>query len=190
MIAALVLAAGESRRMGEPKLLLRHAGRTLLELALEKAQRVSDLALVVLGAHSEAYGPLARAAGAAVVMNPGWREGLASSLRAGVAALPPEAEAALVVLPDQPFVPLVHLRALLECYFETRAPLVLSRYLGADVLGVPGVVDRSLFGALQSLQGEQGAKRLAARSAYRTVPLAQAEDVDSPSDARRLLGDA
>lgn len=174
--------------MGEPKLLLRHEGRTLLELALEKARRVSDLALVVLGAHSETYGPLALAAGATVVMNPGWREGLASSLGAGVAALPPEAEAALVVLPDQPFVPLVHLQALLECHFETRAPLVLSRYQDTEVLGAPGVVARSLFGALQTLRGEQGAKRLAARSAYRTVPLAQAEDVDSPGDALRLLG--
>ena len=184
MIAALVLAGGESRRMGAPKLALEFEGKTLLVRAAETALQVTPHVVVVVGAYAELYTPLAIEAGAEVVVNSEWREGLASSLRAGVAALPTETEAALVLLGDQPLVPVEHFEKLLETYRLSAAPLVFSTYDG--VRGAPTLIDHSLFGAVQTLTGDTGARALQDLAEVAEVRLATAFDVDTPEDAARL----
>jgi molybdenum cofactor cytidylyltransferase len=185
MIAALVLAGGESRRMGQPKLLLEHRGKTLLAGAIKRAACVADQVFTVVGAYSDLYRPEAEWAGAVVVENPNWSEGLASSLRAVVATLEPEVEAALVILPDQPFVPTKHLKALIGAYRETGSSLVFSRYQGTH--GAPTLIARSHFPSVLELRGENGAKTLKKTEAPVTyVELENGWDVDTPSDANRL----
>ncbi len=186
MIAALIPAAGKSRRMGFAKLLLEVKGKSLLANAVGAAASTSELVLVVVGAYADAYAPVAEVAGAEVVINPDWKEGLASSLRAGISALPLEVEAALIVLPDQPFVESDHLVKLIQVFREQESPLVLSRYCG--ILGAPGVVGRELFPQLLELRGEAGAKALLGRvSSVGEVVLERPFDVDTIDQAERLL---
>lgn len=182
--ATVVLAGGASRRMGEPKLLLELEGRPLLARAVETALQVTPHVVVVVGAYAELYTPLALAAGAEVVENPAWREGLASSLRAGVAALPEEVDAALVLLGDQPLVPARHFEKMLAVYRSSAATLVFSSYSG--VRGAPTLIDRSLFGVVQTLTGDRGARALQDLARVAEIALQAAFDVDTPEDAARL----
>ncbi len=186
VIAALVLAGGESRRMGEPKLLLAFRGRSLLAHAVANAQAVADEVLVVVGAHAEAYTPVARTAGAAVIHNPAWAEGLSSSLQAGVAALDERVARLLVVLPDQPLVSPEHLGALLA-EGEKGADLVFSRYQGTR--GAPALLSRRVLERVHDLRGDQGARHLVRpEDRVAEVALPTPEDIDTPEDARRFLG--
>jgi molybdenum cofactor cytidylyltransferase len=186
MNAALLLAGGESRRMGSPKLLLEYQGKSLLAHATYKAAGVSDLVVVVVGAYARLYRPEAERCGAVVVDNPDWSEGLASSLRTGVRSLPETVEVTLVILPDQPFVPASHLRALLDKHRQTGAPLVFSRY--GKVRGAPSLIHRSLFDKVAHLCGEVGAKALIPQAdKVAEVALEAATDIDTPQDARRFL---
>ena len=185
-IAGVVLAGGESRRMGFAKLLLRHRGQSLLARAVATAAQVCDAVWVVVGAYPRRYGTEAKAAGAEVVVNPDWDEGLASSLRRGVEALSPEYGVAFILLADQPFVEKGHLEALLERHLTDGCDLVLSRYEG--VLGAPALVHRSLFPQLLALQGDRGARALTrAASLVGEVLLRNPQDVDSPEDAETWL---
>ncbi len=182
----MVLAAGESRRMGFAKLLLQHRGQSLLARAVATASQVCDAVWVVVGAYPRRYGTEAEAAGAEVVVNPDWREGLSSSLRLGFDALPAEYDAAFILLADQPFVGKGHLEALLERHRTDGCDLVLSRYQG--VAGAPALVDRSLFPQLLTLQGDRGARALTrVASSVGEVPLRSPQDVDSPEDAESWL---
>lgn len=185
-VAGVVLAGGESRRMGFAKLLLRHRGQSLLARAAATAAQVCNALWVVVGAYPRRYRDEVKAAGAQVVMNPEWREGLASSLRRGIEALPPEFGAALIILADQPFVERQHLEALLERHRSDGCDLVLSRYQG--VLGAPALVARSLFPQIMTLRGDRGARTLTRfASAVCEIPLRDSQDVDTPEDAATWL---
>ena len=170
--------------MGEPKLALEFRGKTLLARAVETALQVVPHVVVVVGAYAELYAPLAKAAGAEVVVNPDWQEGLASSLRAGVAALPENTAAALVLLGDQPLVPVKHFEKMLAVYRAEAAALVFSLYDG--VRGAPTLIDAALFGTVQTLTGDTGARALQDRARVAVVNLEEAFDVDTPADAARL----
>ena len=190
MLAAILLAGGESRRMGRPKLTLELEGETLLTRAVYKAQEVADVTVVVVGAYAALYRREAEACGARVVENPDWLEGLGSSVRTGVTALPPDTEAALLVLPDQPFVPVTHLRALIKTHRDSSIPLILSRY-DDGALGVPTLVHRSLFERARALRGSCGAKALLKFTdevAEVGLTSSHAVDVDTPEEAAHWLG--
>ena len=185
MITAVVLAGGKSRRMGQPKLLLEHRGKTLLANAIQRASCVTNQVLTVVGAYGDLYRREAEWAGAIVVENPNWAEGLSSSLRTAVRNLEPEVEAILVILPDQPFVPTSHLRSLLKTHNKNGAPLVLSCYQG--VRGAPAVIARPYFSAVLELRGENGAKSLdSPEKPVTAVKLENGWDVDTTEDAKLL----
>lgn len=185
MVVGLILAAGESRRMGAPKLTLRYGGESLLALAARKALAVCPQVYGVVGAYRELYAPILTAAGVVVVDNPAWAEGLAASLRAGIAALPETATGALVLLPDQPLVAEAHLKRLVARFHEGYE-LVFSSYDGTE--GAPAVIGRPLFGQVMALAGDAGARRLKGHAGtFASVPLAEAADIDTPEDAARLL---
>lgn len=188
MIAGLILAGGESRRMGSPKLILEHQGVSLLSLAAQKALSVCPQVYGVVGAYGALYAPLLTAKGVRVVMNPDWQEGLAASLRAGIAALPPEAFAALILLADQPFVSRAHLLQLCAT-FQAGYELVFSCYDGVE--GAPAVIGRALFQQVQMLSGDVGARRLKPYAQRVTcVPLDHPIDIDTPQDAAMFLDTA
>src|SRR5215469_9937925 len=104
-VAAVVLAAGMSRRMGAPKQLLRIDGKTVLERTLENVRKSAvDEIVLVLGFAADAVEKEISMQGIKVVRNDGYEQGMGTSLRAGVAAAGDGANAALIVLADQPFV--------------------------------------------------------------------------------------
>jgi molybdenum cofactor cytidylyltransferase len=189
VIAALVLAAGRATRMGEPKVLLAVGGSTMLSrvIAAAKASTCGTV-VVVAGSHADTVGREAASAGARVVLNSRYGDGMATSLGAGVAALPPECEAAVVLLGDQPRVSAAAIDRLVAAYRATGKPMVLSRY--GSVTGAPALIARPLFAEVQALEGDLGARGLAARHPDRVaeVPLdlEEAWDIDTPEDLARL----
>ena len=159
--AALVLAAGGSRRLGQPKQLLDWGGRLLLEevTAAVAGWGVSPV-VVVLGAHAEEILERADLGEAMVVVNPEWEEGLASSLRAGFDLLTRrrEAEWAFVVLADQPNIPADVPPALLAAAADSGRPAVVPVYRYQR--GNPVLFGRELWERLMSLEGDAGAADL------------------------------
>lgn len=171
--------------MGLPKLTLIYMDKSLLTHAVHRAKAVTSESLVVVGAYGEQYQLEAEKAGAKVIHNPQWSEGLASSLRIGIASLSKNVEAALVILPDQPFVPTQHLQKLVETWQDTGTQLVFSRY--QDILGAPCIIDRSLFESVQTLRGDKGARALVRDGmTVAEVELEHFQDIDTPEEARQL----
>jgi molybdenum cofactor cytidylyltransferase len=189
VIAALILAAGQSLRMGSPKLLLRVGGETLLRRAISQARRSRcQEVFVVIGDAADRVGREAVEAGARTVTNPRYREGMGTSLAAGIAALPPECEAAVVLLGDQPRVDAEAINALIEAYRTTGKPIVASRY--GTTRGVPALFARSVFAEAAALSGDQGGRPLIDRHpdlvAEVALPPGAAWDVDTQEDFARL----
>jgi len=185
VIAAIILAGGESRRMGSPKLMLEHRGKTLLSGAIHKAQAVASEVIVVVGAYTELYSKEVERAGARVVLNSEWPEGLASSVRVGVASLSEETSAALIILADQPFVPQDHLQALVDKGNESGAALVFSSYEG--IRGAPTLISATLFPQVATLKGNRGLQALSKEvEATAELELTEFFDIDTPEDAQRL----
>src|SRR5580765_6375846 len=118
-VAAVVLAAGMSRRMGTPKQLLRIGGKTILERTLKNvsASNADELILVLGHAADEVQKTIATP-GLKIVVNPDYQQGMGTSLRCGLAAV--SAGAALIVLADQPWVSSETLNRLIECHQERK----------------------------------------------------------------------
>ncbi len=129
MIWAIVLAAGESRRMGTPKLLLPFGEVAMIEMVVRTLLRSTvDKVLVVLGSGREKIRKKITSMPVKTVENPRYKEGMLSSIQAGFQALPQETEAALVCLGDQPLIPVSVINLMLECYKKTRRGIILPVY--------------------------------------------------------------
>ena len=185
-IAALILAAGGSTRLGRPKQLLPFDGGTLLGHACRTAlESGCDPVVVVIGSSAGLVRAALEPFPIEIVENPEWERGLGTSLKAGVRAVAsrPGVAATLVMLCDQPLLTSAHLSALIESYVATGKPLVASAYAGS--LGVPTLFDRSLFAELQAVEDGGGAKGLIARDSSRLASVAFAEgEVDVDTQAR------
>jgi molybdenum cofactor cytidylyltransferase len=181
---AIVLAAGASTRFGSPKQLVRLAGRPLLHTVVTRAAEVTGNAfIVVLGSGAAELAPLLKHSPGAVVINRDWREGLASSIRAGVARLPPACTAALLLLADQAGVTTHDLRRLAGTW--RKQPHRIAAALYAGTVGAPAIFPRSLFPELAALRGDAGARAVLRRGADTLVrvPMPSAAlDVDTPED--------
>jgi molybdenum cofactor cytidylyltransferase len=191
-IAAIILAAGSSSRLGRPKLLLTHQGVPLLRRAVDAAvQGGCDEVIVVLGADRDRYLPLLSGSPARAVENPQYREGMSSSIRTGVEAASDDVQAAVIMLADQPFIDAGVLRRLIETYRSSGMKIVACRYGG--VHGVPTVFDRALFLELLLLEGDAGARQVMATYPRHVttieIPAEAARDIDTVDDARLLHGD-
>ena len=188
-VAGVVLAAGPSTRMGENKLLLRLDGETVLGRAVRRALSAGlDPVLVVLGHEAERARGELDGLPCLPVLNPDYARGLNASARAGIAAVPAEACAAVVLLADMPLVTDRMISTLVERYRESRAPLVISEY-GA-VQAPPTLYDRSLFAELGGAEGEGCGKRVIRRhrgeAAVVRWPSAALTDLDRPEDYERI----
>jgi CTP:molybdopterin cytidylyltransferase MocA len=191
-VAAVLLAAGASRRLGRPKQLVRLAGRSLVRRAAEAALGAGCAPLfAVVGAHADEVLRELEPLAAVPVRNAGWQEGIASSIRAGVAAAEaaaPGCDGALLLLVDQPRVDAELLRRLLARFGAGRGALpVASAYGGGR--GVPAVFPRASFAALAALRGDRGAKALleAPGAEVLEVPFPDGElDLDEPADLLAL----
>jgi len=171
-VAGVILAAGESRRLGRPKQLLPLGEKTMLEHIVEVAlSSPLQEVVVVLGHRAEEIQPLLE--GVKVVVNEEWPQGLSASLRVGLEALSPQFEACLFFLADQPKVTPQLVESLITRHRRTLAPIVAPRFRGQR--GNPVLFARSLFPELLSLQGEEGGRSLIEK--YR--PLVEWVEVDS-----------
>ena len=184
-VAAVVLAAGASSRMGRNKLLLDVGGETLVRRAVRAAAGGGvDEVVVVLG-HDEAR-VRAELDGlpCVAVLNPDHAEGAGTSVRTGVRHVQGDADALVVVLADMPFVTAEMIATLVERYRATRAPLVVSHY--GDVQAPPTLYDRALFAELLQIPGERCAKQVVRRHEQEAAvvdwPAAALRDIDVPAD--------
>jgi molybdenum cofactor cytidylyltransferase len=185
---AIVLAAGASSRFGSAKQLVRVAGRPLLHSAVARAAEVAGAAVtVVLGARAAELAPLLKHSQSSVFINRDWREGMASSIRAGVARLPASCTAVLLMLVDQAAVTGEDLKRLVSAW--RRQPDYIAAACYGTTTGVPAIFPRSTFSDLQSLRGDVGARVLLQRNPDRVVrvPMASAAiDIDTPEDLLKL----
>jgi len=189
----VLLAAGGSTRLGQPKQLVRRRLKPLLLHALDAARDVpiaDEDIVVVLGAAALRLRALLRRHSPAVRVapNPRWATGLASSLRAGLAAAPRGAGAALVQLVDQPNVDAAALRRLLAAWRRRPSAPAAAHYSGRA--GVPAILPRRDWRQARALDGDAGARALL-RNADAITLVAMPEavfDVDTPADLARLYG--
>ncbi len=184
-VAAVVLAAGSSTRMGRNKLLLELGGETLVRRVVRAAAGAGvDEVVVVLG-HEESR-VRAELAGVpcTLVVNPDHGQGAGTSVHAGVRHVAASVDALVVVLADMPFVTAAMIATLVERYRESRPPLVVSRY--GDVQAPPTLYDRSLFDELLRIPAARGAKEVAGRHERQAVvvawPAQALRDIDVPED--------
>ncbi|WP_259065220.1 nucleotidyltransferase family protein [Mucilaginibacter sp. X4EP1] len=189
MTVAIILAAGESSRLGRPKQNLIFNGKTLLELAVESVRKSEcKKIIVVLGANSSEIKPIA---GAFILYNKDWREGMASSIRTAMLEIndDPSVDKVIMMLCDQPFVNAALLNSLIRKQNETAKAIIASAYNGTN--GVPVLFDRSLFSELLLLQGHEGAKKILKNHVddIATIPFEQGGiDIDTSEDYERLCG--
>jgi len=187
-VAAVVLAAGSSTRMGRNKLLLDVGGEAVVRRCVRVALTARlDPVLVVLGHEADAVRAALASLPCRFVMNPRHADGMNGSACAGIAALPPDVGAAVVLLADMPFVD-VHMISTLMAQRRGGAALILSEYDG--VVAPPTLVDRSLFAEMASEAGRGCGKRLRRRHPNRSAtvkwPAAALADLDLPEDYERV----
>ncbi|HEY7512045.1 MAG TPA: nucleotidyltransferase family protein [Vicinamibacteria bacterium] len=183
-VAAIVLAAGASTRMGRNKLLLDVAGESLVRRAVRAAiEGGVDEVVVVLGHDEQRVRAELDGLACVPVVNPDHAEGAGTSVRTGVRQAA-GADALMVVLADMPFVTSEMIATLARRYRATRAPLVVSHY--GDVQAPPTLYDRALFEELLAIPGERCAKQVVKRHEAEaevvTWPAAALRDIDVPAD--------
>jgi molybdenum cofactor cytidylyltransferase len=190
-IAAIIVAAGASSRLGQPKQLVMVDGQPLLQRTVRCAREAgAEPVFVVLGAYSDVIEKAIDFGTAKIVMNHDWEEGLASSIRAGVTAVNARTEAAGVLLMtcDQPRVMATHLRKMIKV-FDTRLQTAMIASVYGGTRGVPVLFPRVLFPDLLALRGDKGARGLLATASLPVVEV-QFEggevDIDRPEDLMEL----
>lgn len=183
-IAGLLLAAGEGRRLGQPKALVHVGDRRLVDLGVD-LMRAGGCApvVVVLGA------AVTDVSDARVVVNADWQRGMGSSLRAGLAAMPEHADAVVVALVDQPLVGAEAVRRLLAAY-ATGARAAVATYGGAP--RNPVLLDRSVWAEVAALaEGDTGARGWLRAHAEQVTPVpcdgtGEPTDIDTEDDLAAL----
>lgn len=204
VIGIIILAAGASTRLGTPKQLLPYHGRSLLRHAAETALATEcGPIVVVLGAQAQLLLTELHDLPVQTAENPGWEQGMGSSLRIGMQTLlapsTPEMDAVLIMLCDQPLLTPTHLNSIINIFITTITtssittsnephPLIVASEYN-QTSGVPALFSSHLFAELANLTGKEGAKQLLQRHRDKilTVPLPEAAiDIDTQEDYRRL----
>jgi molybdenum cofactor cytidylyltransferase len=161
-IGVVILAAGQSSRLGKPKQLLTLNGLTLLEKAASAALDLnSSPVLVVLGAYADDIKSNVQLQGVDIAVNEGWEEGMASSLRMGIEYMQQNhvnVDAILFLVCDQPYLHSALLKDLIALQKEKDLPIAASSYGGK--IGTPALFHQSTFSSLMLLKGDTGARKL------------------------------
>jgi molybdenum cofactor cytidylyltransferase len=187
-VAAIVLAAGSSRRMGTNKLLLPLEGEALVRRAVRRCLAADfDRVVVVLGHEAPRVRAALHGLPCEIVENADHARGVGTSIRAGVGFVADAMDAVVVVLGDMPYVTTDMLRTVLSWYRATRPPVVVSEF--GDVQAPPTLYDRALFARLLAIPDDSGGKAVAQQLAALRVTVAFPEgarrDVDATADYER-----
>jgi molybdenum cofactor cytidylyltransferase len=182
-IGSIILAAGGSTRLGQPKQLLEFNGEPLIHAAVRGAKEGGcDPVCVVTGhAHREVENAVADLQ-PLLVHNESWQRGMGSSIRLGLNAVLP-ISAVILLTCDQPAVTAQVICALIELHDQTAQPIIASHYSGT--LGIPALFDQSCFAELQALPDDRGAKAVIQTNPARVTPFDFPEgafDLDSAAD--------
>jgi molybdenum cofactor cytidylyltransferase len=194
MLAAVILAAGESRRMGEAKALLPYQGLTFVEhlLAVTRHPRVG-LTRVVLGAHAEEIRGKLKVGPAAILVNPDWPKGQLSSLQAAIRSLPPQITSGLILCPiDHPLVTLRLIAQLIAGFESSGRSIVLPTFNGRR--GHPVIFRSTLYDELLAASPDVGARQIVWAHAddIKEVPTEEEGvilNLNDPETMRKALGD-
>lgn len=190
-IGVVLLAAGESSRLGSPKQLLVYSDSTLLQHSIEAAQSShAGSVIVVLGANADAIKHELKNTTVNIVVNPAWKEGMASTIRCGLQMLVefnPQVEAVVLMVADQPFVTAELLNNLMDLHINEQNSIVASEY--GTTFGTPVLFAKRFFPELMELTGDVGAKSLVRKYMNEAafVPFPKGEiDIDTVEDYKNL----
>ncbi len=191
-IAILILAAGSSSRLGQPKQLLEIIdGITLVEKAAQTAISLNSSGVtIVLGAKSRIINERIKNLPVTIIENPNWKAGMGNSLSFGIEYISrslPNAEAAIILSCDQIFLAKENLENLVEKRENSGSEIIASKY--NDAIGIPVLFDKSLFPELVALSGEKGAKNIISKyqGKLEVVEFEKGEiDIDTEEDLKWL----
>jgi len=188
-LEGILLAAGESRRMGYPKPLLKVGDETFVAHLAAVMLTVVGRLTIVVGAHADRVRPaIPNDSRIQVVDNPNWSRGQLTSIRAGLRALPPDASAAMIHLTDHPTVKAETFAAVADAYRQSGKPIAIARHGGRR--GHPVLFDRALFLELLEAPEDQGARVVVNADASRIVYVDVVDpgillDLDTPEELSR-----
>lgn len=157
----IILAAGASTRLGEPKQLLRYGNVNLIQRAVTEAKATgAKKVVVVVGSGADDIIKSIGNREVEIVRNENWKEGIGSSIKAGVEFVAADAsvDGVILMVCDQPYVSTAFLNELIVHQHSSGKPIVASQY--KDTVGTPALFQRSFFSNLQKLEGDAGAKKI------------------------------
>jgi molybdenum cofactor cytidylyltransferase len=190
-VPRILLAAGSSRRMGRPKPLLPWGERTLIEHQIRTLLQTDQPVVVILGAHASRILPIANMYPVQVLIHENWQAGMGSSISFGISRMTelfPAAAGVLIALLDQPLLRYPHYERMDQVFQPGSKRIVVSRS-ASGWLGVPVLFDSFYFSSLQTLTGEQGAKKIILQhpEAVTLVECGELlDDMDTPQAYERL----
>ncbi|MBX2897644.1 MAG: nucleotidyltransferase family protein [Cyclobacteriaceae bacterium] len=189
-VGIIVLAAGNSSRLGQSKQLVQVGGIPLLRRSTEIAIQTTYPVVVVLGANAAAHQRVIADLKIQTVVNPAWQTGMGSSLKAGLTCLlqvNPKLEAAMMLVCDQPYLSQAQLQKLIVAAHQESKPIVASTY--AHVIGVPAIFRKEFFPHLLQSDDDSGARKIMHQFAHLvySIPFENGEiDIDTPQDLLHL----
>lgn len=190
-IAGIVLAAGGSTRMGQPKLLLDVHGEPLIRHVVRLAENSKLMPLIVVtGAHSTEIQSVLTDFSVEIIYNPDWQKGQSTSVKAGIRALPPGADGVVILLGDQPGITKEVIQELIETHasIQPTPAIIIPEYQGKR--GNPVLFDRCVFQAMSTLSGDAGARQIFTRFPSSVIAVDNPDlfaDIDSPEDYLKFL---
>jgi molybdenum cofactor cytidylyltransferase len=192
--AIVILAAGQSSRLGSPKQLLRFNEKSLLQHCVEEALQTNIPVIMVVGANSQLIKYELKNLRITIAENKRWQEGMSTSLQCGLMAaknLNNEIDGIIFMVSDQPFVSATLLNNLLRAQNENSLPIAACGYAGR--LGTPVLFHKYFFDELIDLQGDSGAKKLIEKNKNLATEVSFPEgviDIDTVEDYKDLLQNA
>jgi molybdenum cofactor cytidylyltransferase len=191
-IPVLLLAAGSSKRMGQPKQLLPWGNITLIENQIRTLIKTGNPVNVVLGSDSNLIIPLIETYPVTIFINNEWERGMGSSISFGIAQITqkyPKADGVLICLLDQPLITTSHLKKMLDNFHHGSQQILVSRSVSGWT-GVPVLFDQCYFNDLSKLRNDEGAKKIIQQHEEKVIILDGGEimeDIDSPESYKELL---
>lgn len=188
----LILAAGQSKRLGQPKQLLKFEGKTFINRLIDIVKEAGDFSVtLVLGSNAQKIKDQLTDSNLTVVVNEDWEEGMASSIKVGLESILQENSAidgVMILVCDQPFITKESIQHLLKLQQSTMQPVAACYYTG--VLGTPALFHKEIFPELFALNGDTGAKKIISKKAEEVAKLHFEKgilDIDTQEDYQNLI---
>ncbi len=191
IIEVMIMAAGASRRLGQPKQLLKYKGETLIRKIIKEAHdsNIGNISVITGHDHKRIKNEITDL-NINIFYNEEWEEGLGASIRNGLRHIidkNPGTNAILLSMVDQPFVNVAHLKKLVNAYDPSRQMIIASAY--AATFGVPILIDSFYFDMLKELKGDEGGKKIFVNFLKNIVEIPFIEgkiDIDEQKDLSSL----